>query len=493
MIPSRGLRWSIQTIGTGRRRLETLSVPVRQFSSSPVPLHRTIRAHGLLSMNKNRRFIPGSYASPQFSQPNTLIRTGTAIRFASSTTPTVTIASSASSTPSDFVGEAIPSSPSSHDLTSSLDSATDFASGSIHNIPESIGYLNTLGLDYGFGPTTMMQFLLEHVHVYAGTPWWVSISITGFLVRAALFKIMINSADNAARLQHTAPITKPLTVKMAEASRAGDKHLMMQIRSEIRMINRRAGIKMYRSLLPMLQVFAGYGTFVLMRAMSKLPVPGLETGGVLWFQNLTLPDPLFLLPIAGSVVLHWSLRKGGEIGQLNQNTAMAKFMLWGLPTLTLIATWWLPACLQLSFLVTGFISYLQGAAFRNPWFRSYFNMTQFPVKKDPSEPGSASTAKMRVLDTKEIDGRFEAVGQQQKKKGVLGNVVSEVSKSFSGVVKQGREKADEMTEKGKAKKLRDDTRKYEEVRKQMMREKEMLMERQREAARRARRQASNKQ
>merc|ERR1712093_566341 len=58
---SRGLRWSSQTIGIGRRRI--LPVTTRQFSSTPAQ-HR---AHGLLS--KNRASLPGtSYTALRLSQ-----------------------------------------------------------------------------------------------------------------------------------------------------------------------------------------------------------------------------------------------------------------------------------------------------------------------------------------------------------------------------------------------------------------------------------------
>merc|ERR1711977_816564 len=78
MIPSRGLRWSSQTIGIGRRRI--LPVTTRQFSSTPAQ-HR---AHGLLS--KNRASLPGtSYTALRLSQTNTLIRNAASIRFASTT------------------------------------------------------------------------------------------------------------------------------------------------------------------------------------------------------------------------------------------------------------------------------------------------------------------------------------------------------------------------------------------------------------------------
>lgn len=123
-----------------------------------------------------------------------------------------------------------------------------------------------------------------------------------------MFKPYIDAADNAAIMQTVMPITKPLMTKMTEAQTAGDHTLVMQIRSEIQKINRRAGVKLWKSAVPLLQVFAGYGTFVLLRAMSNIPVPGLETGGFLWIYNLSVPDPFLVLPIATSAVLHYVLR-----------------------------------------------------------------------------------------------------------------------------------------------------------------------------------------
>lgn len=58
----------------------------------------------------------------------------------------------------------------------------------------------------------------------------------------------------------------------------------------------------------MVQIFTGFGTFILLRGMANLPVPGLEHGGLLWFHNLTVPDPFLILPLATSAVLHWVLR-----------------------------------------------------------------------------------------------------------------------------------------------------------------------------------------
>jgi YidC/Oxa1 family membrane protein insertase len=238
---------------------------------------------------------------------NVLIRNGAGIRFASSTPAPITNATEApATTPAEEASFSAASTPS--DYITSLDSATDFTSESLYNIPEHIGYLKSLGLDYGYGPTSMMEWTLEHIHIFAGTPWCISIALTAVLVRAVLFKLYIGAAENSTRLAYIMPTTKPITDQMRAAQKIGDTDTVLRLRRELSIINKRAGIHLWKSFVPLAQGVAGFGTFMILRAMAKLPVPGLETGGVLWFHNLTLPDPYFILPFAAAVVLHWVLR-----------------------------------------------------------------------------------------------------------------------------------------------------------------------------------------
>jgi YidC/Oxa1 family membrane protein insertase len=191
--------------------------------------------------------------------------------------------------------------------TTPLDSF-DINTTSVLDIPERIGYLKELGLDYGWGPTAIMEWILEHIHVLAGTPWWASIGLTAIAVRVLMFKPYMDAADVGARMQSIKHITAPITQALQESQRAGDVAGVFAKRAELKMVHQRAGINFFKSLVPMFQVFAGYGSFVLLRGMANLPVPGLETGGVLWFQNLTIPDPYILLPLGTAAILHYVLR-----------------------------------------------------------------------------------------------------------------------------------------------------------------------------------------
>lgn len=250
---------------------------------------------------------PYSFArpSPESWRPGLDFRQ-LSMRFASTTTAPPT-------TPS---GEALLSSP---EVSSAPDLPTDDWAAALDNlnstqfstIPEQIGYLKALGLDYGWGPTAFIEYILEHVHVYSGTPWWASIIITAVVVRVALIKFYIDASDQGARLAHASPLMKPIQEKLKAASAAGNNEARVLLVQQLRGVTKAEGVNYFKILAPFSQVFLGYGTFRLMKGMANLPVPGLDEGGFLWLKDLTVTDPYFLLPVVTSAMMYFTLKVSG--------------------------------------------------------------------------------------------------------------------------------------------------------------------------------------
>ena len=51
------------------------------------------------------------------------------------------------------------------------------------------------------------------------------------------------------------------------------------------------------AILPLIQVPLFISFFIAIRRMAAVPVENMKTGGALWFQDLTVPDPYYGLPI----------------------------------------------------------------------------------------------------------------------------------------------------------------------------------------------------
>lgn len=190
--------------------------------------------------------------------------------------------------------------------TDSLSNLTDIHD--ITTIPERIGYLKELGLDYGWGPSAFMEYLIEHVHIYSGMPWWASIVAVSVLSRAILFKPVMDASENAARMTNVKHKLDPLRTRMVALTREGKQQEAQMTKAEMSQIHKEEGIKWWTSVIPMLQMPLGYGCFRTVRGMTSLPVPGIASESVGWLNDLTVADPTFILPAAAAGMLVLTLK-----------------------------------------------------------------------------------------------------------------------------------------------------------------------------------------
>ncbi|KAJ5198941.1 Membrane insertase OXA1/ALB3/YidC [Penicillium cf. griseofulvum] len=253
----------------------------------------------------------------------------------------------------------------------------------ITTIPESIGYLKELGLNFGWGFTSTMQWLIEHTHIWTGMPWWASIVAVGLLTRLAMLKPVIGASENAARMTNAKPKSEPLRQRMVAASASGNNQEAQIVRAELQKINAEFGIKTWKSFVPMLQIPLGFGCFRVVRAMTTLPVPAmtLETAG--WIKDLTIADPTYILPMIAAGTLCLSLRKGGESGAMPMmQTEAGKYIVYGFPVMSFIFMAFMPSALQLYFVASGLFGLGQTYLINSDSFRRWMDLS---IAKKPSD------------------------------------------------------------------------------------------------------------
>jgi YidC/Oxa1 family membrane protein insertase len=177
-------------------------------------------------------------------------------------------------------------------------------------VPERIGYLKEVcELDYGWGPTALMEFVVEHLHIYGGLTWAISIAGCAVLIRLFAFRPACQSSDMAVRMKQASPILEPLRKEYKEVTLAKDTVKQAQVASQMRMIMQEYNISYGKVFLPMLiQIPLSFGGFRLFRGMATLPVPAFETEKWLWMSDLTHSDPLYILPLISAASLYLSMR-----------------------------------------------------------------------------------------------------------------------------------------------------------------------------------------
>jgi YidC/Oxa1 family membrane protein insertase len=215
------------------------------------------------------------------------------VRFNSSTTP--------AETPS------IPPTPADNPFATP--EKYDFIVDESSAIEPHIGWLHEVGVNFGWGPTSTMQWVFEHIHVWSGMPYWASIFTTAIVVRGALMWFNLRAADASARFQAIRPEWSKLTEKFQEQQKLGDRKAAMEARQEMQSLKKFADVKFNRMFMPIVvQGVLGFGMFKLMRRMAELKVPGMEQGGFDWISDLTVPDPAWIVPVALTATMHMTMR-----------------------------------------------------------------------------------------------------------------------------------------------------------------------------------------
>jgi YidC/Oxa1 family membrane protein insertase len=161
------------------------------------------------------------------------------------------------------------------------------------------GQLKELGLDYGWGMTTIFERSIEQIYLSSGWGWAGSIMVAGVAVRCATFFFQALSSDRMAALAALKPLTAPIQEKMEVAIARGDKAAEQRYKMQQAEVMRphMGGVFSMGGFM-IVQAWIGISDFRCLRAMAELPVPGMAHDGFLWFKDLTTADPYYILPAA---------------------------------------------------------------------------------------------------------------------------------------------------------------------------------------------------
>lgn len=186
-----------------------------------------------------------------------------------------------------------------------LESIADLANPAILNMEESLGFLKEIGLDYGWGPTSVMQWVLEHIHVYTGLGWGGTIVATAILLRLVMFYPQVRAVKFSAALNESKkdPRFQEAIELMKKGYQTKDNEMTQKGQFLNKMVRETHGASMTGMFWPFLQIPFSFGLFRIINGMTHIPVPSLEDAGFLWFHDLTVADPFYALPALGTTFL----------------------------------------------------------------------------------------------------------------------------------------------------------------------------------------------
>ncbi|KAI8834020.1 60Kd inner membrane protein-domain-containing protein [Chytriomyces cf. hyalinus JEL632] len=261
-----------------------------------------------------------------------------------------------------------------------------------------IGDLTSLGLG-GYGPVGIMQGMFEAVYVTTGLPWWATIASCTVFLRLALFPVVVKSQRVSGQMANLKPLLKPIQdeLQLLKASGA-DRSKQFPVMRKMQDVYKDAGVNPLGGLWGLVQMPVFISVFFGLRGMADLPVPGFTTGGALWFHDLTLMDPTYILPIVASGTMLVVMEYGMEM-QAAANPSQAALMK-NLFRFMLVAfipfTAAMPAAVFVYWVTSNFLTLIQFLVLKNPAVRKALGI---PLLKTFPAQGNGQVAIGNAVST----------------------------------------------------------------------------------------------
>ncbi|XP_069735298.1 mitochondrial inner membrane protein OXA1L isoform X2 [Phaenicophaeus curvirostris] len=256
--------------------------------------------------------------------------------------------------------------------------------------------LEDLGLG-AFTPVGLVQNFLQFLHLDVGLPWWGAIAVGTLGARAALLPLLVRGQREAARLATHLPHIQQLSQRLAEARRSADQFQVARAYSELAAYQKRHDVNPLRGfLVPLVQTPLFLSFFLALRAMATTPVPGLRTGGVAWFPDLTAPDPFYALPVLVTASTWLVLELGAETGVSSPGSGAVRQVLRLLPLLFLPFILHFPTAIFTYWLTSNAFSLAQTGLLRVPALRTRLGIPQPGPTATPS-PTATPAARPKGL------------------------------------------------------------------------------------------------
>ena len=128
-----------------------------------------------------------------------------------------------------------------------------------------------------------------------GAPWWLSIAILTVIVRSILFPLTVRQVKSMRAMQDLKPEMDKIRAKYKD-NRQRQQEEIMKLYQE-RQVNP------FGSCLPLLiQMPIFIAMFYVIRGFGETH-ESFTSGGVLWFKDLSVQDPYYLLPVLSAVTM----------------------------------------------------------------------------------------------------------------------------------------------------------------------------------------------
>ena len=200
----------------------------------------------------------------------------------------------------------------------------------------------------GYYPPHLVMSFIENFHVTCDIPYWGAIVGTTVILRILLLPIAIKTMQSGARMAVLRPDLLRIQEAMKNDPTAGEMSTKLRYQQEMVALFKKFKVNPLHSLLmPLAQLPIFISFFIGLRDMGN-HFPEFTTGGALWFVNLSVPDPYYILPVLNSLSFLIMVEIGAE-GMETANKDTFKWVMRGLAVLMTPLTMYMPQVRNIRF------------------------------------------------------------------------------------------------------------------------------------------------
>nr|XP_046236426.1 mitochondrial inner membrane protein OXA1L [Scatophagus argus] len=267
--------------------------------------------------------------------------------------------------------------------------------------------LAELGMS-SYTPVGLIENFLEFMHLELGLPWWGAIVAGTVFARLVLFPVIVKGQREVVKINNVLPEMTKLTDRMNEAKQSGNKFEFSKAYTDLTLFQKKHDVNPLRSfLVPLAQAPVFISFFMALRDMANVPVPSLQTGGALWFPDLTASDPFYILPLAVTGTMLLVLELGAESGVNNPNLQIMKTAFRIMPFVILPITMFFPTAVFTYWLTSNCFSLVQVALLRHPVIRN-----KLKIPKKIEHPPSALPQRGGLMENMKKGWKNAQLAQQ---------------------------------------------------------------------------------
>lgn len=240
--------------------------------------------------------------------------------------------------------------PTAESAMGDITSGTDAMLNITHSISSSDGTVVAAEAvrELGYYPVDIAMYAIENLHMYADIPYWQAIVAFTVGIRVILLPIALKGVQNGNRMAHLKPDMEKVQNAMKASEGMSDPKMQARYQMEMKELFKKHNVNPFRALaLPFMQMPIFISLFMALRQMQDY-FPGYCEGGTLWFTDLSVADPTYVLPVLNAVSFLLMVEVGAD-GMDQANKGMFKNIMRALAFMMVPLTASMPQVLHCTF------------------------------------------------------------------------------------------------------------------------------------------------